>query len=137
MTHPLTITFATLLFVGISTISVAYLIRFFAYLILGIHVTKHAFALSGKLVMWSMMILGIFTLLACFAEGDEEEVFFGIARFFGETLNSGNSLALEVCGYGCSFTGFALFIYKIWRWIYGKARLLLETLGDRILEVQA
>lgn len=82
------------------------------------------------------MIIGIFTLVACLGDENYNGFVESIFECLAEVFQHGNSLTVQIFGYCCSFTGFGLFVLRIWGWVHRKAYTLFKTMGNQILEVQ-
>ncbi|MDD4930571.1 MAG: hypothetical protein PHG66_00250 [Candidatus Colwellbacteria bacterium] len=133
ITHPVTITIFSLLTIIISVITVVWFIRFFAYLFIGVKLTHRAFALSGKIVWWSILIIGFTTMIiALIGDRDGDLPVIPVRNFDFTYIDP---YFFEFMGYGFSLMGFGLFIKSVYNWVHIYATLLLSVCGQRVLEV--
>lgn len=125
ITKPINISIVTFIIITISVIVVAWFIRFFSYLLIGVKLTHRAFSLSGKIIWWSILVIGFSTMIiALLSDVDIPYIDFRLDPYF-----------FEFMGYGFSLLGFIVFIKSVYNWVHIYATLLLDVCGQRVLEV--
>jgi E3 ubiquitin-protein ligase DOA10 len=134
ITHPWTISITTVVVVVSSIALVAYFLKFLCYVALGASASRSAFALSGKLIMWAAMIIGITSFIVGFltsdAPGDTLE---GLFRLIVDLAWEDGTV--QYIGPGLSFAGIIFFIIRVYSGVRAVARKWMEKLGDRVLGV--
>jgi hypothetical protein len=130
--HPITLTVITLLAVAAIIITCALLINMIL-LAIGIQMTRSVFALSGKLVWWSMMVVGIITIILTLFDGEDNRIDVGFIIRMVSDLSSG------IFGQGISYSlsgyGFYLFVSKLYGIIKTACMQYLSKAGADVLDV--
>lgn len=133
------ITFVTLFVIIFSIAFVGFALKFSALLFLGLRLGRSAFSLTDRLIWWSMLLIGFVTaILSLFNASNNENgaggrIVMDIIRSFGDT--SFNSPSIEILGYTMSFTGFGLFIVRVYQFVRSYFNQLLTKCGQRILDI--
>lgn len=129
-TNRATLVVLTLFFISVSIGFVAYFIKTLAFLVLGVKMTKNFWALSSKLVLYAIALIGFVTfILTIFGEDAD----FNFADFhldpffFDSTFFTGLS-------YSISAFGFVIFIKKVYNGIEFEMKKQMMKIHERILE---
>lgn len=127
------ITIVTIISILTCVIVVAYMIKFFALLFFGLKLTRSAFALSSRIVWWSVLVIGcVFMLIALFfSDGDGRNSLVNIFQGFQNL----HPVVVEYFGYTFSLSGFSLFIVYTYNSIRDYFALLLTRCGQYVLDV--
>jgi len=147
MLHPCFITLCTVLVVVLTVVTVALLIRFFAWTLFGVVFTGRALAVPIRLAWYSVLVIGamflMFVVLASFfgdnnGNGNGNFSVLDIFRFvdFDFVSHSTLSTILSWTGYTVSCTGFAMFIGAVYQVVRLVVLNLLTNASNRVLEVQ-
>lgn len=139
ITNPITISIFTLLLITIIVVVIAWFIRFFTYLLIGVKLTHRAFAVSGKIIWWSVVTIGMITILLALI--DENGIDFvnhdlHINYRHNHIVDSFISGVSDILMYGVSLIGFVMFIKNVYNFIQLYSVVLLNNCGQRILEVR-
>lgn len=110
-----------------SVAIIALLIKWFTFILIGVQFGRKTFALTGRLIWWSVLVIGCLTMIATILK-DNDNVNFG-------QFNIGY-VAIEFFGYACSLGGFAVFIYQVYHTVCAIMYACMKQLGERIIEVQ-
>jgi len=135
MIHPITITIISILFITISVVLMAWFIRFFSYLLIGVKLTHRAFSLSGKIVWWAVLIIGFINMIIALHDEDNDGEGVGRTRnldFRGMYIDP---YYFEFMGYGFSLMGFVVFIKSVYNLVHVRTTILMNVYGQRVLEV--
>jgi len=103
-------------------------------LAIGIQMTKSAFALSGKLVWWSMMIVGLLTVLVTLFDGDNNRTI-DIGFVIRLITDLSNSIFGQGISYSLSGYGFLLFVRKLYGVIKMTCMEYLTKAGADVLDI--
>jgi magnesium-transporting ATPase (P-type) len=132
--NPITITLCTILTIVIAVILMAFLIRFFMFAFIGIQLSRSAFALSGKIIWWSVLVIGFLTLLCSLFSQDEGANINGLDIFV--RIGFDTPELVTYTGYGFSLVGFGMFIKMVYFTVEQFMKEQLDRIGERVLEVQ-
>lgn len=134
--HPITLCLSTLLVIGLSVAFVAFFIRWFCVLFFGMQLSRSAFALSTRLVWWSVLVIGFLTLMATILVEDTNRNHVNIGSFFQDVnWYYIDGPVINFFGYSISLFGFGLFIRAVYNSIEQRIDQLLRSLGNRIVEI--
>lgn len=145
----------TLITVVSIVLVVAYALKYVAYLVLGLKLTRRSMALTGRLVWYSILVIGFVTMLITLLvlifgdnrnNGVAEAIHFG--HWYGGPWNGpwhgpgpgvfDSPAALEslfdMLGYVFSLSGFLVFIKYCYMMIETQIELVLRKTGVMILE---
>src|SRR5665648_491164 len=129
--NPLTISVFSFLVIAVTVALVAFFIRAFFYLLLGVKLSKSAFSLSGKIVWCAVLVVGftfaLISMLALLGENHNDNAGAnGVFRAFFDFTSMPNSTFFEFVGYGFSLTGFAMFVLSVYDYVFYQTTLLLD-----------
>ena len=138
--NPKFISFVSFLIIAITVLLIAYFIRAFFYLVLGVKLTKTTWALSSKIVWWAILLIGfvfaLFCLLAAIFDNNGANDMGSLFRIMLEINWSGDpGLFFNCLGYSFSFMGFGMFVKGVYQYVFFQACLILDKFGNSILEV--
>lgn len=136
--NPITISIVTFAVIMLSVIIISWFIRFFVYFLIGVKLTHRAFALSGKIVWWSILLIGFITILAAIYDDRENRIEipnFGDHLFRIHLIRNNDLNFFEYIGYMLSLTGFVIFIKNIYNIVRMYSVVLLNKFGQRVLNV--
>jgi magnesium-transporting ATPase (P-type) len=129
LTNNITVILVTLLTIIFSVILVGFFIRNIIFLLVGIKLSKNVFALSTKIVWWSMLTIGFIAMLLIIVKENDD-------------LNLNNIIDINyfdglftVFGYMFSLTGFCIFVKNIYGLVQSYMLSILTRLGEQIMEV--
>lgn len=147
ITNPITISVVTFAVIMLSVIIISWFIRFFVYFLIGVKLTHRAFALSGKIIWWSVLLIGFITILLAIYDDRENRIEipnFGDHHFRIYDVRIYDDLIFfkyircifEYIGYMLSLTGFVIFIKNIYNIVRMYSVVLLNKFGQRVLNVE-
>ncbi len=125
--HPIVIAIITILTILLTVVTIALLLKWLAFIFIGVQLGRNAFALTGRLIWWSILVIGFLTMLAAILK-DDTRINFGDLRFV-------DSAVIEVFGYAFSLSGFMLFIFNVYESVRKLTHSYMLQLGERIIEV--
>ena len=102
----------------------------------GMKLTKSAFALSGRLLWWSMLTIGTVTMLILLVSMFDEDVRMpsvDIDVFRILDLDWGGTSLFDIVGYVFSLVGFKYFVGFCYLWTHSHIHLFLTRCGQHIL----
>lgn len=130
ITHKIFVGICSLTIIIMAVAIVAFFIKWLAFLFIGIRLSHNFFALSGKLVWWSVLLIGAISMICfMFKEGNGPDLQIS-------NLVTFDSYAFEIFGYGFSVIGFMVFIFSVYNNVERILDCYLRRLGDRIVEVR-
>lgn len=107
-------------------------------------VRSSVMAVSRKLVWWSVILIGIVTLVVTLFQSVEENAADGpivdrhtwsfIINVLDETINNTTN-SLTLLGYVIPLSGFGLFMVRVYKKTRTLIGQLLQHIGDRVLEI--
>ena len=125
-----------------AVLFVAYFLKWFGVLFLGLKSARGVFSLTGKLVWWATMAIGVITLIVLMFssnDGDNGNLA-ALPRLLDGTMINANYIGLEglfvYVGNITGIFGFGAFCFLVWKRVQQITTTALENLGERILEVQ-
>lgn len=131
--HPLCTSVTTFVAVVSTVVLVCFFIRFAALVLLGARLSRSAFAVTRQLVWWSIMVIGLVTLIvACVFSDDRIDVSLLNHYSIGDLHTPGFQYILD----GLSFAGFVCFIKSVYNSVFDYTSQLLTQVGDYVLEVK-
>jgi E3 ubiquitin-protein ligase DOA10 len=125
--HPLFITILTILIITTTVITIALLLKFFTFLLIGASLGRSAFALTGRLIWWSILIIGFLTMIVALIKED--------VRINPGDFRYVDSAIIDIFGYVFSLSGFALFIKNVYGVVRERTHSYMTQLGEQIMEV--
>jgi hypothetical protein len=135
LTHPVVVTLVTFCFIAAAVIVLAYLIRFFGWLLFGVKLAKSAFTLTRQMIWFSVMTLGLTTLVLTFLllDDGQPQLHFSRTYVFLDWIDPG--LATAICN-GSALMGFGVFMMAVWHAVRYYMDSLLQQVGHYVLEVE-
>jgi hypothetical protein len=139
LVNPILIAALTLITILSAITILAYFIKFFAFLVIGVRLGRNAFALSGKLVFWAILLIGGITMVVTLFgdQNNNPNINAGpVIHIVNDIMTvEGSSSLFTFCGYGFSLMGFAMFIKNVYSYVEKYMRNKMQQLGEHILEV--
>jgi hypothetical protein len=131
--NPIMIGFLSLLLIIATILLVAFCLRLCGILLFGVKLSQNLFALSSKLIWWSIVLVGAITMLIMIVKSEDgiqqiQPIFIDPQLF--------NTFAFEIFGYGFSCTGFVVFIVSIYNAVAQKIEHEVSKFAAVIVEVQ-
>jgi hypothetical protein len=135
--NEVTIGISTAITIILAVILGAFFIRNIIFLLIGIKLSRSVVAFSGQLIWWSVLTIGVITLLLTILTDHNHN---NNLNFVGDMFFPGNRIYIDnyffdFLGYTLSLTGFGIFIIKIYHNIKLFMYKQLNKFGERILEV--
>ncbi len=136
ITNPVVISIISGILIFCTVLVVALCIRQLALLCLGIRLTHKFWALSSKLVWWSVLVIGAVTMLVVLLNAADGNVpNFQIPDLHHRYFQI-ESPVFDKMGYTFSLSGFAFFIYSVFTTVHKFVHSQAANLGHRVLDVQ-
>jgi E3 ubiquitin-protein ligase DOA10 len=129
-------TISLILIVG-SVVVVAFTLKYTALLLLGIKLSRSAFALTTRLVWWAVLVIGCLTMVCLMFSGDNRGDVGGVIRGIAQ-IRPGelDGDVLTFFGHVFSLGGFALFVKTTYREVEQRVRQKLTQVRDQIIDVR-
>ena len=146
LTHPACIMALTCIVISTCVILVALLVKWFAWLFLGLQLSRRTFALTSRLVWWAVILIGtvtmIITTVAILVEnnrgGGGWNLDIGGGGWHVPDFNGWawpTSPLFEWCGYGFSLSGFLVFASSVYLEVRSKVLAQMTRAREYVLEV--